>query len=232
MRVQIYFCLLAFSHSKSFFSTDDEDSGRVAPGSYWTYLGYESENVIESQSYWERYTASLKGLWEKINSLDYNLSQVSQSVREEVREKLALVSSLTQRMRKSLGERGEKVTNELKEKYVQAVRALEDMKSNLKFSRLFDKKELSQSLSSLQASWEQLAIFQQIQSGYRNFSQSQTEYWNSSSQVTVAEFLSSVKSSIADTGAESYQRVENYLQSLHRRDPVCARKTLTCPDGV
>ena len=62
MRVQIYFCLLAFSHSKSFFSTDDEDSGRVASGSYWTYLGYESENVIESQSYWERYRANLKGL--------------------------------------------------------------------------------------------------------------------------------------------------------------------------
>ena len=48
MRVQIYLCLLASSYSKSFFSTEEEDledSGRVAAGSYWTYLGYESENI-------------------------------------------------------------------------------------------------------------------------------------------------------------------------------------------
>ena len=77
-----------------------------------------------------------------------------------------------------------------------------------------------------------MAIFEQIQSHYRNFTQSQADYWSSSSNVTVSEFLASVKSSIADTGVESYEKVENYLQSLHRRDPVCAKKILTCPDGV
>ena len=176
------------------------------------------------------YRDSLEGLWEKINTFDYN--QLSLTVREEVREKLALVSSLTQKMRKSLGESGEKVTKELKEKYFEAVQALKDLKSNLKFSRLFDKKELNESLSSLQETWQQLAIFEQIQSHYRNFTQSQADYWSSSSNVTVSEFLASVKSSIADTGVESYEKVENYLQSLHRRDPVCAEKILTCPDGV
>ena len=233
MRVQIFFCLLACSHSKSFFSTGEEDleeSGRVLPGSYWTYLGYESENIAAPQSYWERYRTSLESLWNKINSLDY--SNLSQTIREEVREKFALVSGLTEKMRMSLGERGENVTKELKERYLQAVQALKEMKSNLKFSQLFDKKELNESLSSLQATWEQLAIFEEIQSRYRNFSQSQSEYWSSDSNVTVSEFLISVKSSIAETGAESYQKVENYLQTLHRRDPVCSQKILTCPDGV
>merc|ERR1712183_80652 len=233
MRVQLYLCLLASAYSKSFFTTEDEDledSGRVATGSYWTYLGYESEEIKESQSYWETYRASLEGLWAKINSFDYN--QLSQTVREEVREKFALVSGLTQKMRKSLGERGENVTNELKEKYFEAVQALKDLKSNLKLSRLFDKQELSESLNSLQATWEQLAIFEQIQRGYRNFTQGQSEYWGSSSNVTVSDFLTSVKSSIADTGLESYEKVENYLQSLHRRDSVCSQKILTCPDGV
>ena len=233
MRVQIYFCLLACASSKSFFSTEEEDledSGRVGPGSYWTYFGYESEEITEYQSEWERYRASLEGLWKKINSLDY--SKLSQTIREEVRDKLSLVSGLTQRIRESLEERGENVTNELKEKYAEAVRALKDMKSNLKLSSLFDKKELNESLSSLQATWEELSIFEQIKSRYRNFSQSQAEYWSSSNNVTVGQFLASVKTSIADTGAESYQKVENYLHSLHRRDPVCTRKILTCPDGV
>ena len=233
MRVQIYFCLLALSHSKSFFSTGEEDleeSGRVGQGSYWAYLGYESEKITEYQSEWERYRTSLEELWKKINSLDY--SKLSQTIREEVRDKLSLVSGLTQNIRKSLEERGENVTNELKEKYFEAVRALREMRSNLKFSSLFDKRELNESLRSLQATWEQLAIFEQMKSRYRNFSQSQADYWSSSSNVTVGEFLASVKSSIADTGAESYHQVETYLHSLHRRDPVCARKVLTCPDGV
>ena len=206
-----------------------EESGRVGEGSYWAYLGYESEKT-EYQSEWERYRTSLEELWKKINSLDYN--KLSQTIREEVRDKLSLVSGLTQRIRESLEERGENVTNELKEKYAEAVRALKDMKSNLKLSSLFDKKELNESLSSLQATWEELSIFEQIKSRYRNFSQSQAEYWSSSNNVTVGQFLASVKTSIADTGAESYQKVENYLHSLHRRDPVCTRKILTCPDGV
>ena len=71
-----------------------EDSGRVGPGSYWTYFGYESEEITEYQSEWERYRASLEGLWKKINSLDY--SKLSQTIREEVRDKLSLVSGLTQ----------------------------------------------------------------------------------------------------------------------------------------
>ena len=227
MRVQIYFCLLASSYSKSFFSTEEEDPGRVTARSYWTYLGYEAENIRESQSYLDTYRDRLEGLWEKMNSFDYN--QLSQTIREEVREKFALVSGLTQKMRVTLGEN---VTNELKEKYFEAVQALKDLKSNLKFSRLFDKKELNESLNSLQATWEQLSIFDQIQSRYRNFTRSQTEYWSSSSDVTVSDFLASVKSSIADTGVESYEKVENYLHSLHRRDPVCSQKILTCPDGV
>ena len=179
---------------------------------------------------WGKYVRSLEDLWDNIYSefKNYDYGKLSQTLRDEFDENLAMISELREKIRSSMSM---SMSTEWREKYNQAVKALTEMKRNLKLSELINKKQLDNKIEELLTSWEEFSIYDFIGRSYRDFIQGQNATWVSYSNNTVGDFLGSVKSSISDSSF-SYEMVEDYLRSLHRRDPVCSMKDLTCPDGV
>merc|ERR1719397_14521 len=238
--ITVLLAISSICYSKSFFNLlEDEAKSPEVSGSDSSLLSYwmdwsgnnGSENTTQQQqSYWDKYFQSLEDLWDNIYSeiKSYDYKNFSQTIRDEFAENLATIADLREKIRNSMSL---SMSIEWKEKYNQAAKALTEMKSNLKLSKLVDKKKLNEKIDELLTSWEEFSVYDLIQRSYKDFIQGKKAGWNMTSNATVGEFLGSVKSSISNSGL-SYVKVEEYLMSLHRRDPVCSTKDLACPDGV
>ena len=123
---------------------------------------------------------------------------------------------------------GETLTNEWRKKYNQTANLLTEIKTNIKLSKLIDKKELAKQIDDFLTAWGEFSVYELVQRSYRELSQDD----NKTNNISVTDLVMSVKSSLSHSGVSSYLMVEEYLEGLQRSPPVCTDKVLTCPDGV
>jgi len=218
--------------SSSLSAKSVENSSWLGQGWTWSSSGWEwdgwnltaasnasnwmSAAVPDVNEYFDKIEASFAKFVDQMRS-DY--TELSSEVRVKVTKDLETLRELKERVKEAMEEGREAVSSyNWRQRLNETMTVFDDIKLEQSVDQSVN--SLNMTVREWRAAWTQFSIAGLVSS-----------YTNLTSESEAKELWASLKSLSTEMSSYS-EAVSEAMTSLHRQDPVCQQRSLTCPDGM